>query len=496
MVTVHTVFLHGLTGHLLTLTAILADGPRPSLTLIGGHRRDGDELRDRVRAALTNSTRARRDHCVEVHLDPAESEPDAAAVAVAVLAATTRIPARRLAGTAVLGELGPDGSLRPTPGILPAVQAARAHGIRRAIVPAAAVAQAAVVDDINVFGANSLAEVADWLRGDDTALRRPGRPTTPVSDDLLPPTRTLAAPLAGAIEVAAAGGHHLLIDALDSGGTLLSARWLHHLLPDLTPAQQLEVAAIRSLTGPREDGAVLVSTPPMVTVHHSGSTGSLIGGALPGAVSRAHHGLLVAPELDQFTDAALSPLRAALVHRVVRLALGGLPLRYPAGFQLLATCARTPGSRRPRLPLELLDALDMRLALATPHPVTVRNPGSGEAHQVDRALARARARVRTARARAADRWREAGTTRDVTNTAVPADVLRTLTLPTQVTAPLRRAREAGALSRHGFDTILRLAWTAADLDGTDRPERHHVEQALALRQTTATRPVEPITRHH
>ncbi|MEU7524677.1 ATP-binding protein [Saccharothrix sp. NPDC042600] len=490
MSTVRTVVLHGLTGHLLTLTATRADGPRPTLTITGRARSDGGELRDRVRAALATSTPRRRDSCVEVALDPPESEPGAAAVAVAVLAATSRVPARRLARTAVLGELEHDGTLSTTPGMLPALQSARAHGIRRVIVPAAALTQAALVTGIEALGARTLAEVAAWLTGDDTALRHPAAPAPPVSDDLLPPTRALAAPLSRAVEVAAAGGHHLLVESLDSAGTLPAARWLHHLVPDLTPDQQLELAAIRSLIGSREDAAVLVSTPPLVTVHPSGSTASLIGGALPGAVSRAHRGVLVAPELDQFPGSLLARLRAVLRYRAVLLVRGGHPLRYPAGCQLFATCTRTPGTRS-TLPPELLDALDIRLTPAPGHPATIRNPRTDEAHQVERALAHARARVATARTRAADRWREAtppDSTREVTNAAVPADALHELTLPTRVTAPLRRAREAGALTRHGFDTVLRLAWTATDLDGNDRPERHHVEQALALRQATPDSP--------
>ncbi|MFI9811416.1 ATP-binding protein [Saccharothrix variisporea] len=492
MPTVHTVLLHGLTGHLLTLTATLTDGPRPALDLIGRPRSDGCELRDRVRAALINSTPRSRGHSVEVHIDPAGSEPDAAAVAVAVLAATHQVSAKRLSGTAVLGELGQDGSLHPVPGILPAVQAARAHGLHRVIVPTAALAQAALVDDIDVLGATTLAEVAAWLAGDDTALRRPEAPTTPSSDDPLPPTRALTAPLSHAIEIAAAGGHHLLIEAPDSAATLAAARWLHHLLPDLTPAQQLEVAAIRSLIGLREDDPVLVSTPPMVTVHHSASTASLIGTALPGAISRAHHGLLVAPHLDQFPGAVLGTLRGAMLQRAVLLARGGHPLRYPAGFQLFATSTRTPGRRRSKLPPELLDAVDIRLATAA-HSVTIRNPGTGEGDAVARSLAHARARVRTARLRAAARWRELSPpdhTGDVTNAAVPVDVLHSVPMPADVTAPVRRAREAGALSRHGFDAVLRMAWTAADLGGTDGPERHHVEQALLLRQAVTTHPSE------
>lgn len=501
MPTVHAVSLHGLTGHLIALTATStpsADGA-PALVLTGAVGRDDRDLRDRVRAALANSGHPNRRRSVQVHIDPLGAPPpavtaDAATVAAAVIAASSTTTACRLAGTAVLGELGLDGSLRPIRGVLPAVQAARAHGIRQVIVPNSSLAEAALVDDVDVFGAGSLTEVADWLHGRGT-LAQPGTGAAKSrTEDRLPVGRLLAAPVLRAVEVAAAGGHHMVLHAVEGAGSMLVACWLHQLLPDLTPAQQLEVAAIRSLTDSRDDGAVLVSTPPVATVHYSCSLAMLAGGATPGAVTRAHHGLLVAPDLDEFTTSHANALRGALHYREIVFARGGYPLAYPARFQLVATSTSTPNRRRPRLERALLDAIDIRLRLTTPQAAIGPRSSADDTEQVGQVLVRARTRVVEARARAAARWTaaeaeagaavESGGDVEITNAAVPAAVLRAYPLPAEVVAPIHRALEVGALSRRGADTVDRLTWTLADLDGADLPGRHHVEEALQLRQAS------------
>ncbi|MCP2097461.1 MULTISPECIES: ATP-binding protein [Actinosynnema] len=484
MSTVHTVSLRGLTGQVSTLTVTADDGP-PEILLTGGNGRSQRELRDRVHAALANSGQPNRSRHIEVHLGPSEAAPQAAAVAVAALCVILGVRARRLAGTAVLGEVGLDGSLRPTCGVLPAVQAVRAHGLHRVIVPADALGQAVLVDGVEVLGARTLSEVADWLRGTDTALHRPGVPTGLVAETPQPPWRALTTPVLQAVEVAAAGGHHLLLDAVEGSGTLLVAQWLHQLLPDLTPDQQLQLAAIRSLTGPREDGAILTATAPMVTAHHSDSLATLVGGSVPGAVSRAHHGVLVACDLDRFAPLALETLRRALLDRQVRLAHGGHELRYPALGQLFATCVRTPGLRTLLAPV-LLDTLDIRLRLASPRAVML--PPEDDRDRIGRVRAQARARVLRARARAATRWSQAASGSDTvfTNATVPEEVLHSRPLPAAVDAPIHHALRIGALSHRGAGAVLRMAWTAADLDGLTPPARRHIEQALALRRTTPT----------
>lgn len=487
---VRTVCLHGLTGHPVTVTATItiADCP-PTLTLNGGNPGYHPELQRQVATALIHSDLPDERGHAEVDLDAAGSAPPGttagtAAVAIAVLTATTSgADAGRLAGTAVLGDVNPDGSLRMTRGVLPAVQAARNHGVRRVILPTAALGQAALVDGIDALGAQSLTEVAAWLRGDDTVLTRPAAPATAVAKERRLPLRALAAPALRAVELAAAGGHHLLLDIDDTAGTLLTAEWLHLLLPDLTAAQQLEVAAIHSLTGHREDGA-LVPTPPKILAHHTRSYPvSLIGGSVPGAVSAAHHGLLVTGDLDLFSVECIEALRTVLLRREVLLTRGGAPLRYPAGMQLLATTTRTPNRwRGPHL--ALLDTIDIRLRQPTAQDLT--NPQADDPHQISQILAQARARVTAARDRATARWNKAadggtGTDGAVTNASVPADILAAHPLPAEATDLINEVLDIGALSRRGADTAARLTWSIADLDGADLPDRGHAEEALHLR---------------
>ena len=487
MPTLSTVALHGLTGHPLTLAADAVDGP-PGITLVTGHH-DGDrELHDRVHAALANSRPRHGDprpH-VEVRLAPTSARPEAAAVAVAVLAATLDTSPRRLAGTAVLGEVGPDGSLRPTRGVLPAVQAARAHGIRRIIVPAAALGEAALVDGLDVLGAHTLAEIADWLRGDAAALHRPSAPVGPVPARPPSPMSALTATAQRVVTIAAAGGHHLLCGFGTDAGTLPVASWLHALLPGLTPDQQLELAAIQSLLGPREDGAALVSTPPLVVTHHGDSLASLLGGQRPGQLSQAHHGVLFAPELDEFGAAAQEALRGVLLEREVRLSQAGRTHRFPAGLQLIATSIRTSVPRRWQMSPGLRDAIDIQVIAH--HTALNRNPHAHEQDRVARLLKRVRADVAEARARAEARWSRAGLGPAVLNAVVPPEVLHAVAGTAAMSDRVRQAQHAGALSRRGGDIALRLAWTLADLDGTTEPGRDHVEQALALRHAVDVGP--------
>ncbi len=187
--------------------------------------------------------------------------------------------------------------------MLRAAQTARALGIHRIIVPAATLDEASVVDGLDVLGAHTLTEIADWLRGDDFVLHRPSAPIMPVAARQPWPVIPLTPEVLRAVTVAAAGGHHLLCETPhDAGG-------LH-----------------------------LVSTPPMTVPHHSDRLASLIGGRQPGQVSRAHHGVLFAPDLDQFATSAQESLRAVLLNREAHLRQHDGDSRYPAGLQLPRPC--------------------------------------------------------------------------------------------------------------------------------------------------------------
>lgn len=477
MITVHTVALHGMTGHMIKLIATAVPGEE-RITFTG----DGDptSLLLRVLTALDGAGERDRHHQVEMHLDPLIARwPDAAAIAVAMLAAASDVPAERIADTAVLGEVGLDGGLRPTRGTVSAVQAARAHGISRVIVPAAAAREAFLVDGVEVLAGRDLAEVAAWLRGDDTALDH-GRPAAwAATDHLRPQPVPISAEAQEILTVAGAGGHHLLIDGADTEDTRLLAEWLHQLLPDLTPAQQLDVAAVRSLTGPHIGGVRMSPAPPMVGLAPSRLLAALIGGAAPGAASEAHHGLLVARELGAFSAAELHALRSMMRRREVSITREGSMIGYPAGFQLFATRTARPGVSRTRLAPALLDAFDIVRSPGT----CVAVPGDREQHGL--LLARARAEVCAARARSADRWRGVIGAADAEtaelNTTVPAQVLHSVPLPDTTTAAVRIAQQYGLLSAHGVDAVLRLAWTLADLADAAVPTNDHVRQALSWR---------------
>lgn len=480
MSTVSTVSLADLTGDLFTLTATVSDGP-PAIVMPGGDHPEHRELRDRVHAALANSGQPNRHHRVEVHLRPTTSAPpQAAAVAVAVLAATAVTPPQRLAHTAVLGDIGLDGSLRPTRGTLPAVQTARAHGIRRVIVPSVALREAALVDEIEVLGANSLTEIGAWLAGDDTALQQPGTPAGPVPAREPAPMRALKTAVLRAVTIAAAGGHHVLLDLDTDTGTALAASWLHALLPDLTPAQQLERAAIQSLIGPRDDGAVLVSTAPVMFTHYGEPLPALLGGHAPGVVTQAHHGVLFAGELDRFSAAGQDALRAVLLDGEVHLAHGGRVHRYPAGLQLFATSISAPRARHRRMSPALHDVIDIRLSIAS--TVLGTHSQAEDPACVARLLTQVRAQVAAARATAAARWSPGDSGPVGTNATVSCEALQAL--PEITAFRLRRAVDTGALSPRGRDAVLRLAWTIADLDGAEAPHAGHIDEALALRDAT------------
>jgi magnesium chelatase family protein len=271
------------------------------------------------------------------------------------------------------------------------------------------------------------------------------------------------------------------------------AQRLRGLLPELTRQEALEVTAIHSVAGDLPEGAPLISTPPLVAPHHSTSISGLVGGgaglARPGAVSRAHRGILMLDEACEFGPKRLEALRTALEDGEIRLSRRDGTLRYPARFQLvLATnpcpcapardidCHCAPRVRRGylgKLSGPLMDRVDLRVRM---RPITAMTGGDGCEPESSDVV---RKRVADARATAIERWSEYGWQ---TNTEVPGPVLRReFALPPEVTASLDRGLETGAVTARGADRCLRVAWTLADLDGSVRPDADHVAAALEFR---------------
>jgi magnesium chelatase family protein len=500
-VSVSTVHLHGLAGTTRTVLATTSGTPATTsaaITLTTGPGHQEAAITEVLTTALAAAGHP-VNQPVTLSVAPEGSYPteiSVLALATAVLAATGPLATDRLADTAVVGDVYLDGTTRPVLGVLPAVLAARDHGIRQVIVPTEQLEDAALAPDVDVLGADSLSQVAAWLAGTGI-LTRPADP-----DAVLPPGPALAAPVQRAVEIAAAGGHHVLLHTARNAGVLLVAGWLRALRPDLSAEQQFDQTVIGSLLGPREDFTSPPTRPPMAVTGHNGAMSALLGGgvpARPGAVTRAHHGILLATDLHDFPVARAEALRAVLLEREVRMTRVGELLRYPARFQLFASiaccqCGPLPGRHcicapvqrrrfRDRLPRPLLNLIDVRIPAST--------AGGDSAFRDDepvdegQVLAQARVRVAAARTRAADRWRSAGAESDaLTNADVPAELLRTLALPAEVTDPIEAALAAGTLSRHGAVGVRRLAITAADLDGDETPSARHVFEALRLRQAT------------
>jgi magnesium chelatase family protein len=464
------------------------------------HADETREARDRVRAAVLNSGYTWPSAPVTVTLSPPARLSAVAggdlALACAVLTAAGLLHTGHLGQTVLVGDLALNGQLRPVRGVLPALLAARQAGLRHAIVPHAQLAEAALVPDLQVRGAERLSDVLAWLRDEHHPLPAPAAPAAASDPQQLADLAEVHGQpdAVRALEVAAAGGHHLLLLGPAGSGTTLLARCLPGLLPDLSGDQALEVTAIHSQAGTLTPEAPLITRPPLVSPHHSTSVPALLGGgsgvAKPGAISRAHHGVLHLDSAGEFGPSRLESLRTALEDGEIRLARRDGIARYPTKFLLLLTtaacpcgrseqqCSCSPHTRRrylARLSGPLLDRIDLRVRLrSTP-------PGSGPSADN---TALVRARVEHARHRAAARWATHGWR---TNAEVPAELLRReFGLPRHVTAELDRALTTGAITKRGADRTVRVAWTLADMSCVDQPGSDHIAEALAFRDRRPT----------
>ncbi|KAB1941298.1 YifB family Mg chelatase-like AAA ATPase [Micromonospora sp. ALFpr18c] len=496
--------LVGVTGHLVEVEVDLAAG-LPAVVISGLPDTALHEARDRVRAAVVNSGQRWPNRRITLNLLPATLPKFGSAfdlaIAAALLGGSGELPLLPLEGVVILGELGLDGTVRPVRGVLPMVAAAARAGIERVIVPAGNAAEAAVIPGVRVRAVDTLHRLVAFVRDGSPLIEPPAATPAPAVGG--PDLSEVAGQGVGrrALEVAAAGGHHLALLGPPGAGKTMLAERLPSVLPELDDDAALEVTTLHSVAGLLPPGGQLLRRPPFQAPHHTATIPSLVGGgsglARPGAVSLAHRGVLFLDEAPEFSRGALEALRQPLESGRIRLSRSGGGTEYPARTQLVlaanpcpcatpagdAHCECTPLVRRRylgRLSGPLLDRIDVQVRLMPVRAAELMASG-GDAES----SAAVAARVAAARAAAADRW--AGLGRRL-NAEVGGPHLRRppWRLPARVTAELRGRLDSGSLSARGFDRVIRMAWTIADLDGRDRPDLGDVREATQLRTGEAT----------